>query len=127
MASILYLALDASNDPNFNVNDELSGTYAVAQAVLTTLKLFYGEWWEDLNLGLPVFQSILGQLGTSSGLAAMQLAIQQQILTVPYVTGVSNISVLFSGGRLTFTATVQTTFGATTVSNLPGTSASLGS
>ena len=27
------------------------------------MELLKGEWWEDLNDGLPLFQSILGQFG----------------------------------------------------------------
>lgn len=32
---------------------------AVAQAVVTRLKLLQGEWWEDVDDGLPLFQEIL--------------------------------------------------------------------
>lgn len=42
----------------------LSGSQAVAQAIITSLKLLVGEWWEDVNNGLPLWQSILGQPGS---------------------------------------------------------------
>jgi len=95
----------------------------VAQAIDTRLKLFLGEWWENRNLGLPVFQVILGQLGSTQGLAAMTLAVQQNIQGSPYVTGTSDVSVTFTNGRLAITYTAQTQFGtvASTV-----TSANLG-
>ena len=119
MASISYLQLDAANDPVFANGTALTGTDAVAQAVLTRLKLFLGEWWENLNLGLPVFQQMVGQLGSQRGIAAMQLLIQQNIAGAPYVTSVTNVAVSFVGGRLFYTAKFQTAFGQVTVSNLP--------
>jgi hypothetical protein len=110
-ASIQYLLLDSDYDPVFDASASLTGTYAVAQAIDTRLKLFLGEWWENRNLGLPVFQVILGQLGSTQGLAAMTLAVQQ------------NIQGTFTNGRLAITYTAQTQFGtvASTV-----TSANLG-
>ena len=124
--SISYLMLDANNDPIFTANTALTGANAVAQAILTRLNLFLGEWWENLNLGLPVFQLILGQLGSQKGLAAMQLAVQQVVEGTVYVTKSTNIQVSFVNGRLSFTVTAQTVFGPVTVSNLPGLSAAIG-
>jgi hypothetical protein len=125
--SISYLLLDQAYDPVFADGTSLTGTQAVAQAILTRLKLFLGEWWENLNLGLPVFQSMLGQLGSPRGIAAMQLAIQQNIAGAPYVTAVTGVVVAFTNGQLQYTAQVQTAFSPTTVSNAPpGASAILG-
>lgn len=127
MASISYLPLDSTYDPVFSDGASLTGVQAVSQAILTRLKLFYGEWWEDLTLGLPVFQSMLGQLASKKGIAAMQLAIVQNVegLTA-YVTAVQDVQVSFTNGRFAFTATVQTVFGTVTVSSgLPGAAASL--
>jgi hypothetical protein len=126
-ATITYLQLDQYNDPLFEPSSQLTDVSAVSQAILTRLRLFLGEWWEDLNLGLPVFQKILGQLGTKKGIAAMNLAIQQQIEGVPYVTSVMAVQSTFENGQLRFTAKVQTKFGIVTVNNLPGASASLDS
>lgn len=123
--TITYLLLDADNDPIFDPSSQLVDAAAVSQAILTRLRLWLGEWWENLNLGLPVTQKILGQLATSQGVAAMNLLIQQQIEGVPYVTAVLDVSSIFSNGRLGFSAKVQTQFGAVLVTNLPGNSASL--
>jgi hypothetical protein len=126
LSSFAYLALDADYDPVFADNTSLSGVQAVAQAVLTNLKLFYGEWWEDLSLGLPVFQSMLGQLSTARNLNAMSLLIQQTILATPNVTGVSLVQTSYDNGQFGFTAQFQTTFGPATLnSTLPGLVASL--
>jgi hypothetical protein len=124
---ITYLALDSGYDPVFTPAQSLTNLQAVVQAILTDLKLFLGEWWEDLSIGTPVFQVILGQLGTARGQAAMNLALQRRIEGVPYVTGVSNVSFSFVDGQFGFTATANTVFGPVTVTNqTPGASAGLG-
>jgi hypothetical protein len=123
-----YLALDPSYDPLFDVGTILSGTQAVAQAILTRLKLFQGEWWENLSLGLPMFQTILGQLASARGLQAMQLAVQQVILGTPNVTNITSMDVQFDDNtcRLQITAVVQTAFGEASVSTAPAEQSSIG-
>jgi hypothetical protein len=111
MATIQYLQLDAGYDPIMDPTACLTDAAAVAQAIQTRLNLFLGEWWADLTLGLPVFQSMLGQLGSPQGLAAMQLAIQQTIQGTPFVTSVTNTAVSFKSGQLAVVYTVQTAFG----------------
>jgi hypothetical protein len=117
--------LDSQNNPNFDLTTTLVDGQAVEQAVYTRLSLWYGEWWENLTLGLPVTQQILSQLASPRGLQAMSLLIQQQITAVPYVTAVVNVVVTFANGQFNWSAEVQTFFGTVTVTNLPGQSASL--
>lgn len=124
--SITYLPLDANGDIIVNTGQNLTGVYAVAQAIQTRLNLWYGEWWEDLTSGLPVFQQILGQLGSSVGLEAMQLAVRQVIEGTPYVTAIVSLTTTFEDGQLSFQVVVQTAFGPVTVSNLPGQQAVIG-
>jgi hypothetical protein len=119
-----YLLLDAGYDPIFDPNANLTDTSAVAQAIKTRLNLFLGEWWENLNIGLPVFQAILGQLGTPQGLAAMELAIRQNIEGGPYVTGTNNVQVTFTNGRLGITANTTTQFGPVAINTAPALSES---
>lgn len=45
--------------------DFLTDTEAFAQAVKTRLRLYRGEWWENLLDGLPLYQEILGSFITS--------------------------------------------------------------
>ena len=97
--TIQYLQLDAGYDLIFDPTAALTDTQAVNKAIATRLLLFLGEWWENVALGLPVFQSILGQLGSQQGLAAMQLAIQQNIEGGPYVTGAPLVTLAFTNGR----------------------------
>ncbi len=126
MASIAYLLLDANYDPVFADNTALTGAAAVSQAIQTELSLFLGQWWEDLSVGLPVFQSMLGQLGSQRGLQAIQMTIQAAIKKVPYVTSVDDVRVSFVNGVFKFSAIAQTAFGPVPVGNLPGASAGLG-
>lgn len=58
-----YRRLDSNGDYTFGNGkyDFLVDIEAVPQAVQTKLKLFRGEWWEDLSEGLPFFQEIAGQ------------------------------------------------------------------
>ena len=124
---IQYLRLDQANDPIFDPTAALTNLQACQQAIYTRLELFLGEWWEDLGLGLPVFQSMLGQLGSQQGLAAMQLAVQQNVSGAPYVTAVTSVDATFNNvtGALSITVTAQTVFGVVTVTVVPGLSASL--
>ena len=87
---------------------------AVAQIILTRLKLLQGEWFEDLNQGTPLFQQLLGKPTTSDGIL---LVLRERILGTPYVTGISNIGVTYQGSSraFTFSATVQTQFGSVSV------------
>jgi len=124
-SSFAYLAVGQNHDPIWADGAVLTGTDAVAQAILTRLNLFLGEWWENLNLGLPVFQQMIGQLGSKRGLAVMQIAVTQNVLGTPYVNAVTSVEVTFNGGKLGFTVVAQTAFGSVTVTNLPGLSAAL--
>jgi hypothetical protein len=122
---IQYLRLDAYNDPIFDPTANLTNADAVAQAMLTRLRLFYGEWWESVTTGLPVFQSMLGQLGSTTRQAAMQLAVKQRIEGTPYVTSATGIAVSFVDGKFTFKADAATYFGPVAVATVPGLSAAL--
>jgi hypothetical protein len=126
--SLSYLMLDSDYDPVFANNTSLTGAQAVAQAILTRLRLFLGEWFENLNLGLPVFQTMLGQLGSPRTLQAAQQAIVADIMTLsPYVTSVTATSVSFnSANQLNIQVTAQTIFGAVSVTTAPGASAVIG-
>lgn len=124
--TVTYLLLDADYDPVFDPQVELTDAAAVQQNILTALRLFEGEWWEDLNLGLPLFQSILGALGSQRGQAAINTAIITRIRQVPYVLNVLKVASAFVNGVFSFTATVQTSFGVVVVSTAPASSASLG-
>ena len=133
MSTIVYLMLDASYDPLFDITTELSDLAAVAQAIQTRLLLFEGEWWENLAEGTPMFQQILGyrrQTGTGRDLATT--ALTARIMGTPYVSSVTNLQVQFNpiSRAYSYTATVYTSFGSMQISGpvtvpLPGSQAVL--
>ena len=47
----------ANGDYSFgnNIQDFYTGQEAIAQAIKTKILLFYGEWWEDISQGIPMF------------------------------------------------------------------------
>jgi hypothetical protein len=112
--------IEGPNGPVF-----LADLDAVAQIIYTTLRLLFGEWWENLNLGFPLFQDLIGQSGAPPNQAGVMLVIQQTILSCPYVQQIVDFS--FSNNTATqasiFTAKVQTAFGTLIVTNAPGSSA----
>ena len=127
MATITVRALDSNWDvlAGNGTANFISDLAAVTQILAQSLKLYQGEWWENLSLGLPLFQSILGAPGSPKSIKAIIGLLVKQIYAVPYVTGISAISVTYQARRLQFSATVQTQFGTVTLSNSPASSATL--
>lgn len=122
-------ALDSNHDPIYGngQNNFLNDIQAVAQIIQTSLLLFQGEWFEDLNEGLPLFQSILG---TNNGKKtdAIALLIQNVILTCcePFITGVKDIVTVYRTNReFQFACVVETVFGLVVVNFTPGAAAVL--
>src|SRR6185312_16118112 len=114
---LLYRRLGTDGSPMRGQGQQnfLTNLEAVAQAVLTRIRLLFAEWFENESLGTPLFQSILGVPQTEEGVA---LIMQQRILTLaPYVTGVKDIVVTYTGDNraFTFSCTVQTIFGTIAV------------
>ena len=81
---------------------------AVAQAIMTRLMLWAGEWFLDTEEGTPYHQSILGY-GTQM---TRDLAIRQRILLTPGVTEiVAYSSSMGADRRLVVTCEVSTQYG----------------
>jgi len=120
MPTILYRNLGPNYDPLRGQGQQnfLPDLQAVTQAILTRLNLFLGEWWADLADGTPVFQDLLG---VAPNVQQATTLLTQRILGTPYVTGIVSLDSSFDSSTLTFsfTATVQTQFGLTTVTNIP--------
>lgn len=116
--SIRYRALSATGDYTFghgSANFLVDSAAAVAQFVLTRLKLSQGEWFLDVTEGTPWATQVLGT-GTRS---LYDLAIQQRVLTTPgkLVTSMTNYSSSRdpTTRKLTVDMTIDTPFGATQV------------
>jgi hypothetical protein len=91
----------------------ISGTVAVAQAIKTRLLLLQGEWWEDTEDGLPLFQSILGQPGTEENLQSIDLLVQDRIIKTPGVNGIKSFESTYVNRNYGVSCTVETAYGYT--------------
>jgi hypothetical protein len=131
MATITVRKLDANGDP-LQGNGQasfLSDIDAVAQIIATRLKFLQGEWWEALNDGTPLFQTILGGGGSPKQIDADALILTQRILGSAYVTSIAKVTTRFTASTRSyqFQCEAQTPFGPITItSQAPGLSASLG-
>jgi hypothetical protein len=93
--------------------DFLTDADAVAQAVKTRLLLLLGEWWEDLEDGLPLYQSIVGIRDIRDNLTAADLLVRDRILRTE---GVSEILSLESAVDpkdrvITYKTVIKTLYG----------------
>lgn len=91
---------------------------AVAQIIKQRLQLLLGEWWEARDLGLPLWQEILGSFNGNNP-NKIALILQQNILGAPCVTGMSSVQTKYIARQFQYYAVVQTTFGPVVVSNYP--------
>jgi len=85
----------------------------VAQAILTRLKLWQGEWYLNLQAGTPWMQQVLGN---SPGTGVPDAVIRQRILGTPYVTDISDYASAFNPSNRTLVVSCQvyTQFGQIT-------------
>lgn len=107
-------AQDSDGDYTFGRGGEnfiVNSPAAVAQLVLTGLRLLKGEWFLDKTVGMPWLQDVIG-VGTKP---FYDLAIQNQILNTVGVTGIASYSSTLDPVKrgLSVTAVVDTQFGAT--------------
>lgn len=119
---MIYRRLSSSGDYQFGRSgqDFLSDIEAVAQAIQTRLKLLYGEWWEDVTDGLPLWQKIIGTSGSEKNRNAIDLIIKDRIQGTDHVQSVLNYSSSFdnaNGRKYTFECLVVTDYGTVTVSS----------
>lgn len=109
-----YRALTATGDYAFG-NTPLfykDSPEAVAQAILTRLRLATGEWFLDTTEGTPYREQILGYQRNG----AADLAVQARILETPGVTGITSYSSSISPERkFTVAAVVATEYGSTSI------------
>lgn len=113
MIFMKYRRLSPAGDYMFGYGNTsfLIGAQAVTQAIQTKLKLFQGECWEDLNDGLPFFQSIAGNRDR----AAIDLIVKARILETPNVRNIAAFNSSIENRKYSATATVNTAYGPVTV------------
>ncbi|MGA9606992.1 MAG: hypothetical protein WBR21_08220 [Rouxiella badensis] len=113
-----YRREDADGDYTFGQGDNtfLTNTPdAVAQAVKTRFLLWYGQWFLDTTVGTPWIQSVLGKQRPE----IYNLAIRQRILGTQGVNSIISFDSVADGStrRVSFTATIDTIYGTTTVTS----------
>ena len=91
-----YRRLTENGDYSFGAgqNDYIDGDEAIGQAIKTKILLFYQEWWEDLGLGIPMFQSFIGQTNLETVKNSLSMVIEERINEVQGVKSVKNVEVI---------------------------------
>lgn len=115
---VRYRREDDDGDYTFGQGDDtwlVNSPEAVAQAIKTRFLLWYGQWFLDITEGTPWIQSVLGKQRPE----AYNLAIRQRILETQGVSSITAFNTTVDGRtrRVTFTATVETIYGTTTVTS----------
>ena len=105
--------LNAAADLDFDLLTGMStvaGLDAVVQAISSACGLFKGEWFLDLEAGIPHFEDVLGQTYSQQTVLTI---FRKQILKVPHVLQILEISSVFDSATrvLAVTFEVSTEFG----------------
>ena len=118
---MLYRKLSVTGDYIFGQNsqDFYYGADATKQSINTRLHLLLGEWWENVEDGLPLFEQILSQR-LPNGTAGVDLLIQEQIRSAKNVVSITEYNSSFDSKtrQYTFSATVLTPEGTITVGSV---------
>ena len=102
--------------------DFLQGIEAVGQAIATRLRLYSGEWWEDIYDGLPVWTNLLGYEGankTKSNAIIKARILGTKLGTMSLVTSVENITNTYSSTtrKYTFKGYAKSVYGYISISS----------
>lgn len=113
-----YRREDDTGDYSFGEGDNtflINSADAVAQAVKTRFELWRGQWFLDKKEGTPYVQSVLGKQRAE----VYSLAIRDRISKTRGVKSIISFDTNNDGTtrRLTFTATIDTIYGQTTVTS----------
>lgn len=107
------IALDIDGDLEVTNDARLvAGSEGVKQLISVALQLFKGEWFLDLNSGMPYWQDILGRKFDE---ATLRAAVRDAILGVAGVSEIVKLTVTWDGTTRTAAIAwrVQTSFGDT--------------
>ena len=108
-----YRILDVDGDYSFGRSSQniTYGIHAVGQAIRTRLLLLKGEWWENVEEGLPLFQEIIGQRGDVNRLMIADSIIKDRIVNTKNVLAIKEFNSEFEDRSYTFSCVVYTKFG----------------
>ena len=117
---MIYRKMDANGDYTFGSNSSsyLSKNEAVAQAISTRLKLLIYEWWEDLEEGTPLWQSIV----SSRDISEAANIIRKRIIGTDHVKNLTFFDYSWdnTNRKLSIRAQVDTDYGELTVTEVMG-------
>lgn len=107
----LLFAADADLDVSAGLQFT-SGSAAVAQGIRIRIQTFRGEWFLDLDTGVPYYQDLLGARFND---ARARAAFRDTILSTPGVAKLLSLTVAFDRSTrvLSVSWKVQTEFGDT--------------
>jgi hypothetical protein len=109
------IALDADGDFDIVDGDArfVSGGEAVKQLINIALAMFQGEWFLDLDAGMPYYQDILGRKYADE--ATIRAAVRTAILGVDGVSEIVKLEIAWNGAARSATIAwrVKTEFGDT--------------
>lgn len=113
-----YRREDTDGDYTFGSDDDtwlINSPECVAQSVKTRFELWRGQWFLDSTEGTPYVQSVLGRPRSDVYI----LAIRDRLQTTPGVSKILSFNTNNDGTtrRVTFTATIDTIYGETTVTS----------
>ncbi len=114
--------LDADNDLVIGTDLTFSrGIAAVVQSCRIALQMYRGEWFLDLDAGIPYWDSILGQKPEVAAAVARD-EFRRELLAVDGVVSVLRLDVVFVPATRTLNVIWQasTTLGDTPVDTLSG-------
>lgn len=109
-----YRKLDENGDMIFGHGSDdyyADNIEAIAQSVLTRLKLWRGEWYLDTTEGTPYMQEVLGMGKRDSAIRALQ----NRILDTEGVTQIKDFQVTNDGRHYRFAIVIDTIYGEATV------------
>lgn len=93
-------------DGDYALNSFIRDSEATIQAVYTRLRIFQGEWFLNLNEGVPYFQKILGKPFDLSAIERIIKGVIQSTEGVRSITSFdSNLDTATRRYTVTFTAT----------------------
>ncbi len=108
-----YRALDKNGDYTLGQNDIKQGKEAVAQAIKTRLALLYGQWWENTEDGLPLFEKILGSYGNHKEM--IDMLITERIADTKDVKEIKSYTSTFQNRVYSANCIVETIYGTISV------------
>lgn len=110
------LKLDNNNDLVIENGDLVftRGIPAIVQQCRIRLQMFQGEWFLNLDAGIPYWQSILGEK-PATAIEAARIFFRRELLTVDGVKQITKLDITYTGITRTLNVTwqVKTIFGDT--------------